>query len=238
MTIPDQHPPTQASAGKRVRLIAVASVAYAVAALLLDTLATQNAVFIIEWGRFAWNHSSGADLLKFTIWFLIPFCFALRGLDLRYFTFARWRKIDWVLLAAVTGIGAACMLILPYLPGVGEYYQGWGNLPIDARTDQAIRTLVWTASWLTGWEFLFRYLLPRTLARVECCGPKIALILIPFLEGSYHVIQQKPALESLGMVALSVILTAWTLRRRNSLLPFLGHVLIEIELIIYLFFAG
>jgi hypothetical protein len=218
-------------------LIAAAAVAYVIAALLLDTLVSQRAELVIEWGRFAWPHSSGADLSKFTLWFAIPFIFALRGMDFQYFTFARWKKADWCLLAAVAGFGAAVMLILPYFPSLTEYYRGWGGQPIDSRVSHAFRTLMWTASWFIGWEFLHRYLLPHAFARLERYGVGLALSIIPALEGLYHVIQQKPLLECLGMVGLSIILTAWTMCRRNSLLPFLGHLLIEIELILYLFFS-
>ena len=75
------------------------------------------------------------------------------------------------------------------------------------------------------------------MSRLEGHATILALTIIPALEGGYHVIQQKPLLECLGMTALSVALTLWTLRRKNSLLPFLGHLIIEVELVAYLFFS-
>ena len=39
------------------------------------------------------------------------------------------------------------------------------------------------------------------------------------------------------MVAFSVILTAWALRRRNTLLPFLAHLAIEVELVLFMLYV-
>jgi hypothetical protein len=40
-------------------------------------------------------------------------------------------------------------------------------------------------------------------------------------------------LEAGGMVLYSVVLTLWAIRRKNALLPFLAHLTIEIELIVF-----
>jgi hypothetical protein len=60
---------------------------------------------------------------------------------------------------------------------------------------------------------------------------------VPLIEALYHVVQNKPALECLGVAAMSLVFTFWVVRRRNALLPFLGHLVIELELIAFLFFT-
>jgi len=135
------------------------------------------------------------------------------------------------------------MLALPWIPGVSDYYRGWGSAPLDVRIEQAMRHLFWTASWLCGWEFMHRYWVPKALLdrwpsdspwRGGALG---VLIVVPLFEAGYHVVQGKPALECLGMGLLSLVFCWWVVRRRNALLPFLAHLAIEIELVLFLFFA-
>lgn len=184
-----------------------------------------------------WVTDGGFDLFKFFAWFVVPLALAVPTFERSWFTFARWRRIDWVLLWLVIGGGAVLMLLLPQLPGVGEYYRGWARYPANVRLDYLQTALLWTASWLIGWEFVHRYLLPRhLLAAWPRRGPLMCLILLPVIEGGYHLVQQKPLLECLGMAALSLAFTAWVVRKRNALLPALGHLAIEVELIFYLYF--
>lgn len=57
-------------------------------------------------------------------------------------------------------------------------------------------------------------------------------LIVPLIEGVYHL--QKPLMEAGGMVFLSLVLTAWTMKRQNILLPFLVHLAIEVGLLVYL----
>ncbi|MCL4694164.1 MAG: CPBP family intramembrane metalloprotease, partial [Candidatus Hydrogenedentes bacterium] len=94
------------------------------------------------------------------------------------------------------------------------------------------RGMLWTFSWLIGWEFLHRYFLLRPFA---ARWPRFGWLIVPFSEGVYHL--QKAPIEAAGMVVFSLVLTAWALRRRNALLPFLAHLLVEIELVLFLVLA-
>lgn len=224
----------------RERLTPVLITTYVCLVLVADTLVMRGSTWLIDWAGLSvrWR---GMDLFKFVVWFVVPFAFALPALDKAYFGFGRWRGIDWVLLATIVGGGGLVMLLLPYIPGVGEYesYQGWGQQSADWRRTEVARQLLWTFSWLMGWEFMFRYWLVRSFRQAwPEKGWRGLLIAAPFMEGMYHVIQNKPALECLGMAVLSLAFCAWALHRRNSLLPFLGHLAIEIELIAFLYFSS
>ncbi len=226
----------EAESKRGSRALALFFFAYVVAVLILDTLALEGRTLVVDWSKLRWRDGS-FDLFKFVAWFVIPAVLALWTVDVHYFTFRRWKKIDWALLGVIVVGGAFLMLALPSIPGVNEYYRGWGHLPDTRRWDLAQSQLIWTVSWLTGWEFMHRYLLPKHLTSAfPKWGWLAVLILVPALEAFYHVIQQKAALECLGMGALSIVLCAWTLRRRNMLLPFLGHLAIEVELVTFLYF--
>ena len=120
---------------------------------------------------------------------------------------------------------AAAMLLIPMVPSLKATYGGF------AAPGQAVGHLTWTLSWLIGWEFLHRYVL---LTHLDARWPNWGWLVIPFVEGAYHFVQQKPWPETLGMVALSLVVTSWARRRRNVLLPFLAHLAIELELIVFL----
>ena len=224
------------SSRRKHHLIAV--LAYVAAVLVVDSLIARDVSVPFDWSKLRWREGA-ADMFKFTAWFAVPLLFAAARIDIDYFTFRRWRRVDWILLFAVVAGGALVMLLLPLLPGVSDYYAGWGTLAWARRIELAENQLIWTLSWLLGWEFMHRYWLPKTfLDAFPSRGWRVALLVIPLYEALYHVIQQKPALECLGMGALSLVLTWWTLRRRNSLLPFLGHLAIEVELLVYQLFAS
>lgn len=223
---------------RKQQALALAAVAYVILVHTVDTLATHSSTLLLDWRIFRWHLSSGFDLFTFTAWFVVPLLVSLPALDLQYFTFRSWKKIDWWILALVVAGGGLVMLALPHLPGVGQYYRGWGDLPLDARGRNAAHALLWTFSWLLGWEFTHRYFLLKNLADAwprQRWFP--ALAVVPLIEVLYHAVQGKPLLETLGMGALSVVFCLWALRRRNALLPFLGHLAIEVELIAFLFFT-
>ncbi len=219
-----------------LRAAAILAVIYVLAAHAVDTLAANGSVLGIEWSRFRWNLGNGIDLFKFIAWFLIPLALSIPTLDFGYFTFRRWKRVDWMLLALFVVGGGIVVFLLPYWPGVGDYYGGWGHLAPSRRWDYAMSRFLWTLSWLSGWEFAHRYFLIRPLQAAWPRGWIAVLVIVPAIEVLYHVIQEKPMLESLGMGGLSLLMCAWTLSRRNSLLPFLGHLAIEVELIAYLYF--
>jgi membrane protease YdiL (CAAX protease family) len=220
----------------RLKLYATFVLIYVISVLLIDSLALRRGG-AIDWSVFRWQLDNGFDLFKFIAWFAIPVAVSLPFLDLHYFTFRRWKRLDWYLLGIVVLGGAIVMLLLPVLPGVGEYYRGWGGLPVSKRLDYVQYNLLWTLSWLLGWEFMHRYWLLRHIPLAwPRWGVPMALVIVPLLEAVYHLIQTKPPLEALAMGGLSVVLCAWTLRRKNTLLPFLAHFAIELELIVFLFF--
>lgn len=211
---------------------------YVIAVLAIDSLALRHGG-TIDWSVFRRQLDNGFDLYKFIAWLIIPLAISLPFFDIHFFTFRRWKRVDWYLLGIVMLGGALVMLFLPVLPGVGEYYRGWGDLPASKRLDYVQYNLLWTLSWLLGWEFMHRYWLLR---HIPLAWPKrgvpMALIIVPLVEAGYHVLQTKPVLEALAMGGLSLVLCAWTLRRKNALLPFLAHLAIELELILFLFFMS
>lgn len=210
---------------------------YVVVVLIVDTLAAHGVQFPVDW-RILRLNVGGADLFKFIAWFVVPLALCARSLEPGYLTFARWRPIDWAILGVVVIGGAVVMVLLPYLPEMGDYYRGWGGQPVAERISLMTRQLLWTASWLIGWEFMHRYWLPKTMLDAWPQRGWIAvLVTVPTIEALYHLIQAKPFLECIGMGLLSLAFSAWVIRRRNAMLPFLGHLAIEIELILFLFFA-
>lgn len=211
---------------------------YICLALSIDTLVALRSEWFIDWAQF--NYSwRGMDLTKWILWFVVPLVLTFRSMNSRYFTFRSWQRIDWAILVVIVVGGGALMFLLPRIPGVGDYYVGWGSQPLAWRQEEALRLTLWTFSWLTGWEFMFRYWLVSSFSRRwPDRGIYAILIVAPLLEGLYHVFQQKPVLECLGMVVFSLALCSWAIRRKNALLPFLGHLIIELELIGFLFFSG
>ncbi len=191
--------------------------AYTAAVLALDTFAVHN-VFV-----------KGADLFKIVAWFAIPFLFSLRRFDWGWLGVARWKRIDIVILGALVLICAGAVLVIPLFPSLRTTYGSVSHFSAAAKRSFVTHRVIWTFSWLIGWEFLHRCVLLRQLS---ARWPRWGWLIIPVFEGAYHL--QKPMIEALGMVAFSAILTPWALRRRNVLLPFLAHLAIELELIAFL----
>lgn len=204
---------------------------YAAAALVIDTLAVYGKTWPIDWRVFRW-HWHGADLFKFTAWFVVPFVFCLPRMDWGYLGVKRWRRVDVYILAGLAGVGALGVLIIPLFPSLRATYPSMAHFAASAKLSFALRHVVWVLSWLVGWEFMHRYFL---LTRLSKQWPRFGWLLIPLFEGGYHL--QKPLLEAAGMVAVSLVLTSWALKRRNALLPFLAHLIIELELIAFLLVA-
>ena len=168
----------------------------------------------------------GADLFKFTAWFLIPFLVCIWRMDWQWFGIRRWRRNDYYLLAVVIVLEMLAVLCVHFLPTLRS------ALP-DLHGESVLRFAIWNMSWLVGWEFMHRYVLLR---RLSASFPRFGWLLIPIYEGAYHLTWPSPAMPA-GMVAFSLIATYWSLKRRNGLLPFLAHAIIEGQLTLFLLFA-
>ncbi len=227
----EAHAPEQETAG--TRRAALLAAVYVLLVLGLDALATQNVQFPVAWRVLLRFRPGGFDVFKFVAWFLIPLLCALPRLDVHAFTFQRWRRMDWYLLAGLAAAGALAVVVIPLLPGVRETYQGAGSFFSQRRCDAVLWYVSWTFAWLPGWELLHRYVLLRPWNRWL---PRAGWLVVPLSEGIYHL--QKAPLEAAGMVALSLVLTLWARKRQNVLLPFLVHLAIELELLVFLLRAA
>ncbi len=196
--------------------------AYVAVVHIADTLAAQGSTAIIDWRLFRWRLPSGFDLFKFTVWFVVPFAFTLQRIDLGWFGTRRWRRVDWIILAALMGAGALAVSLVAVVPSLGGIY------PPFTSSRQAWHAVVWTLSWLTGWEYLHRYALLR---RCQTQWPRYGWLAVPLAETLYHL--QKPPLEMAGMLVFSLAVTYWAAKRRNALMPALAHLIIELELIAF-----
>jgi len=206
---------------------------YVAIVLLVDTLTALGIRVPIDWRHtFHWVSPNGFDWFKFLAWFVIPFALSLRGMDWGYLGFNRWKRWDWFLLLGLAGAGCLAVLIIPHIPGLQNFYPSMSHLTWPEKREFLGQQILWNASWLVGWEFMHRYFLLRPFA---ARWPRFGWLIVPFSEGLYHL-QKHPA-ETAGMVAISVILTWWALRRRNATLPFLAHLTVEVELILFLVLA-
>jgi hypothetical protein len=209
-------------------LLALVAV-YVMIVLLVDTLAALEVHEPIDWRMFRWTSLNGFDWFKFLAWFVVPFTISLPRLDWEYLGFNRWQRWDWLLLIALGVLGLLAVLSILLIPGLRDYYPSLSQRTWSDKWADAGRGMLWVTSWLLGWEFLHRYFLLRPFA---ARWPRFGWLVVPFSEGVYHV-QKHPA-EMAAMVGVSMVLTLWTLRRRNAMLPFLTHLIVEVELILFL----
>ena len=177
---------------------------------------------------------SGFDAFKFLFWFVVPLLLCGRGVDWSAFGTRLWRRFDWGLFAVASLLGFLAVCSVPFIPGMGDFYRTAGmGVPLSAKLLSAAQSIVWTLSWLTGWEFMHRYFLLRAAASR---WPRWGWLLPPFMEWAYHL--QKHWLEGLGMLLFSLLASQYVLRRRNVALPFYVHLFIEIALPLSLLFAS
>ncbi len=243
------------SGGGAARVVLGLVLAYVAAVLLADTLAAMGLRKPLDFSMFRWRpgtlyalaSDAGVpnsliawmnsrllqqfDLFKCVFWFALPLLFSLRKMDWGALGVKRWTRTDLYLMGGLAVAGFAAILLIPVVPALRHTYHGMGSLAASQKALYFFLQITWIASWLPGWEFIHRYFLLR---RAQAVWPRFGWLLVPFSEGVYHL--QKPGLEALGMVALSVVLTQWAMRRRNVLLPFLVHLIIEIELVAFLLF--
>ncbi|HNR34137.1 MAG TPA: hypothetical protein PKO36_03085 [Candidatus Hydrogenedentes bacterium] len=208
------------------------AIIYTAFVLAVDTLAVHDVRTPIAWRMFLWHSGSGADWFKLAFWFIVPFVISFRRFDWGWFGVARWKKIDVAVLCALAAICALAVLAIPLFPSLRNTYGSLSHITASAKWSFAAHQIIWTFSWLVGWEFLHRCFLLRPL---DARWPRWGWLLAPLFEFVYHL--QKPLIEAVGMAAFSMILTPWALRRRNVLLPFLAHLAIELELIAFLVLA-
>jgi len=212
-------------AGWRVALL----LTYCGAVLGVDTLAALGVRTPLDWTVFRWHTASGIDPFKLVAWLALPLAFSARGLDAGWFGTGRWRRVDWALLGGGALAGAIAVASVAVLPGLRDVYPSLSGLPAQAKADYAVYSLLWTLSWLPGWEFLHRYVLLRA---VDSWRPHYGWVMVPCVELAYHL--QKPLPEAVGMFVAGLAFTAWARSRRNGLWPFAVHLAIELELLVFL----
>jgi len=210
----------------------VAVTVYVAAVLGVDTLATHGVHFVVDWRMFLWHSESGFDLFKFMWWFVVPFAASLHAMDWGAFGVRRWKRIDLGLLGALVLLGVGAVFVIPHFKSLDDAFHSLGSTPWIVRRDYIENKLVWTASWLIGWEFLHRYFLLRAY---QARWPRVGWLIVPLSEGLYHL--QQPRLMMAGMVVFSLIVTPWAFNRRNVLLPFLAHLAVELALLGYLVYT-
>jgi membrane protease YdiL (CAAX protease family) len=206
-------------------------VGYVAVVLCVDTLAALRVRVPIDWTFFVWRAGPwrSFDVFKFVFWFLIPSCIALRRIDWGAFGIARWKRWDYGLLAGMVLVGAASFIVIPLIPDLNQYYQSASGMDTGRRVQGIARYLIWTLSWLTGWEFMHRYWLPRYLVPK---WPRFGWLLIPIFETIYHL--QKPWSEAILVAVFSFVATPLAIHRKNVLLPFLAHFIIEFAVALYM----
>lgn len=167
---------------------------------------------------------SGFDWYKFVTWFLIP-VLATFPVERRVGVHLRITKYEAVALGVVVALSCAAMGIVVTSAELSAQYLGsamgnWGQ-----RLSIAERQLIWTLSWLPGYEFLVRRIL---LSRAEPWRSG-AVVLVALVEFVYHL--QKPMLEAVAVLFFSAALSVWARKRRGSLWPPLAHLCVELVLI-------
>ena len=206
----------------------VGSLLYVAVVLSIDALATSGTRWPIDWRMFVWMRGA-FDIFKFTTWLVIPLVWSLREFDWGYYGWTRWTPADLGLCAALVIGGIVAVALIPNVPGVNTYYRPRVYRSAEAEWRAWARRSVWTISWLPGWELLHRYVLLR---RLRAISPVFAVITVALFEGVYHL--QKPLLECIGMVLLSIMLSSWAVRRVNGLLPLVVHASIEAALSVFM----
>jgi hypothetical protein len=215
-------------------------IGYVVLALGVDSLVASRVQWPFPWSRLDWDLSmvfpslrlspwAGFDVFKFLFWFVVPFAICLPGMNWKYLLRGPWKKWDLILVGALAAVGMGVMFLIPLVPALSATYLGHGTMTPEQKTQYFLGVLAWNLSWLPGWEFMHRYML---LGAAQRSWPRWGWLLVPLSETLYHL--QKPGIEALGMMAFSVVLTFWCMKRGNWLLGFVVHLIIEVELLIFL----
>jgi hypothetical protein len=204
---------------------------YAIFALTLDSISTIHLKWGIDWGIFHWQLKNGFEVSTFILWFAIPFLFTFKSIDWKYFGISRLKKNDIYLVILLSIIGIIAVLSIKFYPSLRNFYPSKEFNNASAKVNWALYKMIWNISWLTGWEFLHRYVL---LTYFEKAFPKKGWFGVCLIEFVFHF--QKAFLEAIGMLIFSTIITYWAYKRKNVVLPFFAHLLIESFLIIFILF--
>jgi len=232
--------------------LAAAVVAYVAIVLLIDMLAISGLRWPFPWSNFYWVLGTRFeffekglfdrfDLFKLVFWLIVPVLLCLRSLDWRYLVRGRWSRWDIVFVGGLAVVGMAAMFVIPLVPELRQFYPSLSDWSVEARVHFFLTRLVWIGTWLVGWEFMQRYFLLR---RVQPVPPdwsrwrqprQWGWMIVPLMETGYHL--QKASLEAVGMFFFSVVLTLWCMKRGNWLITFLVHLIIEVELLLFMTLA-
>lgn len=234
-----------------VPYLSVLVAAYVALVLAWDAFVTINDNRTVNWSVFQWRPvnlqalleslqcphflvgwMSGSlfaqvDLFKLLLWLAIPVAICLWRMDWDYFTTRRVKHSDWWFLGGICVLAVVAIISVKFIPALAQIYGTSGETTFSGQFGFLIRRVLWVLSWLLGWEFMHRYFLLR---RVSIDFPRFGWLLVPLAEGSYHLL--KPWPETLAMVAFSVVMTQYALRRKNLVIPFLAHLAVELFLII------
>jgi membrane protease YdiL (CAAX protease family) len=149
------------------------------------------------------------------------------------------RRMARVLIAGAVLLAAAFAGIY-FMSGYFSYYSGSFAGPDGGRAGRFANFMIFTASTLTGWEFLhrgfllmgLRYALAGRERLPEKSAVLVAVAVVWVFEVVFHFI--KPPLEALGLLIGSPLLSWLALRTRSIWLPFLFHLAVEILFILSL----
>ncbi len=167
---------------------------------------------------------SGFDWYKFVTWLVVPVLVTWLRAERVTYSFTATR-CEWLLLGAVTVGSCAAMSVVASTSELSSVYLSPAPGDWNQRWSHASRQLLWTLSWLPGYEFMLRRVL---LQRASMLGLG-SVVLVAVLEFVYHL--QKPLLEAYAALLFSVGLSVWTRRRPTSALPLLAHLSVELVLI-------
>ena len=127
-----------------------------------------------------------------------------------------------------------------FMSGYFSFYSSSFRRPGDGTTARFANFMIFTASTLTGWEFLhrafllmgLRYVLSEREGVPERTATLVAVAVVWVFEVVFHFI--KPPLEALGLLVGSPLLSWLALRTRSIWVPFLVHLMVEILFILTL----
>ena len=213
------------------KIKAIYALCYAIFALTIDSISTIRLKWGIDWGIFHWQLKNGFEVSTFILWFAIPFVFTYKSIDWQYFGVSRLKKNDIYVVILLSVLGMIGVLSIKFFPGLRSFYPSIAFQNASAKLNWALYKMTWNMSWLTGWEFLHRYVL---LTCFESAFPKKGWFGVCLIEFVFHF--QKAFLEAIGMLIFSVIVTYWAYKRKNIILPFFSHLLIESFLLLLILF--
>lgn len=149
------------------------------------------------------------------------------------------RRMARILAAGVVLLLAAFAGIY-FMSGYFSFYSSSFRGPGEDGAARFANFMIFTASTLTGWEFLHRAFLLMGLRFVlagregmpERNAALMAVAIVWVFEVVFHFI--KPPVEALGLLVGSPLLSWLALRTRSIWIPFLVHLLVEILFILSL----